>query len=121
MVAEKEAMGAPLSTVVPSPPIRLCTVPSRGMVTCMLGTATMPDSAWVTKYRPYRDLKMKPKAARPTMNRPALKVTALRRPNTPMPPPLPPFLRGLVKFSRCRVLSMSPALITSPDRWALIR
>ncbi|MNN49152.1 hypothetical protein D3C81_1636610 [compost metagenome] len=48
MVAEKEAMGAPFSTVA-SGPTRLCTVPSRGMVTCMEGTATIAESAWVTK------------------------------------------------------------------------
>ncbi|MNY79574.1 hypothetical protein D3C86_2202590 [compost metagenome] len=48
MVAEKEAMGAPFSTVA-SGPTRLWTVPSRGMVTCREGTVTMAESAWVTK------------------------------------------------------------------------
>ncbi|MNY48180.1 hypothetical protein D3C86_1834920 [compost metagenome] len=48
MLAEKVAMGAPFATMA-SASIRLCTMPSRGMVTCMLGTLTRADSAWVTK------------------------------------------------------------------------
>ena len=115
MLAENEAMGAPLATVA-SGPSRLLTVPSRGMVTCRLGTLTRPDWAWVTKYRPYSDLKIKPKAASPTRNTARLKVTALSRASTPMPAPPAPFLRALVKFSRCRVLSRSPTPTSSPLR-----
>ncbi len=86
------------------------------MVICWLGTLTTPESAWVTKYRLYIWLRMKAKAPTPTTKIAVLRVTARTRPKKPIPPLPPPCLRALVKFSRWRVLSMSPTPITSPAR-----
>ena len=74
MLVLKVASGAPLAAT-PSACTRLCTVPSRGMVTFIPGTLTRPAWAWLTKYMPYTDLKMKPNAARPTRKIAWLKVT----------------------------------------------
>ncbi|MNE84124.1 hypothetical protein D3C80_1809970 [compost metagenome] len=119
-MAEKVAMGAPLATSALAC-TRLCTVPSRGMVICWLATLTTPESARVTKYRLYSWLRMKAKAPTPTTKIAVLRVTARTRPKKPMPPPAAPCLRALVKFSRCRVASMSPKLMTSPARKEVIR
>ena len=119
MLVVKLASGAPL-TICPPLSTRLLTVPSRGMVTLVVGTATTPASAWLTKYMPYNDLATKPKAATPTTNTPSVTVTALRRPKALRPDPPSFCLRALVKLSRCRVLSTSPMLISSPDRWLVM-
>ncbi|MNS58967.1 hypothetical protein D3C72_919080 [compost metagenome] len=85
------------------------------------GTLTRPAWAWLTKYMPYTDLKMKPNAARPMTKTPRLKVTAFMRPNALMPWPPSLILRALVKLSRCRVASTSPMLTMSPARCEVIK
>ncbi|MNN02881.1 hypothetical protein D3C81_1155530 [compost metagenome] len=120
MLVLKVASGAPLAAT-PSAFTRLCTVPSRGMVMFTPGTLTRPAWAWLTKYMPYTDLKIKPNAATPTTKTPRLKVTAFMRPNAVMPWPPSFILRALVKLSRCRVASISPTLTMSPARCEVIR
>ncbi|MNN90503.1 hypothetical protein D3C81_2084610 [compost metagenome] len=51
MLVLNDASGA-LLAASPLSSTRLCTVPSRGMVTLMVGTLTTPAWAWLTKYRP---------------------------------------------------------------------
>ncbi|MCY1449808.1 hypothetical protein D9M71_665740 [compost metagenome] len=72
------------------------------------------------KYRSYSAVAMKTKATTPMTRTARLMSIARMRPNHPSPE-CPLFLRGAPKLSRCRVLSSSPTLTSSPERCAEIR